>query len=217
MNQIQGAANMNTQTSSLFTEIQQTLSSLPTVSEERKQVLQPLVSYIQEKLNNKEVINLNFICTHNSRRSHLAQIWAQIMAYKFKIKNFYSYSGGTEITRINTTIIKTLIDFGFKVQELSENNNPIYAIKYNDNELPVIGFSKKYDSEFNPVSEFGAIMTCSQADGGCPFINGAEKRFSVTFNDPKAYDNTPLEKEKYADACLLIASEMNYVFSSIKK
>lgn len=201
----------------MYDQLSKNILKLPEVSKERREILTPLIQYIEDKIAGNKPINLNFICTHNSRRSHLAQIWAQIMAYKFKIKNFYSYSGGTEITRINTTIIKTLIDFGFKVQELSENNNPIYAIKYNDNELPVIGFSKKYDSEFNPVSEFGAIMTCSQADGGCPFINGAEKRFSVTFNDPKAYDNTPLEKEKYADACLLIASEMNYVFSSIKK
>ncbi|CAM1351187.1 protein-tyrosine-phosphatase [Tenacibaculum insulae] len=201
----------------MYDQLSKNILKLPEVSKERREILTPLIQYIEDKIAGNKPINLNFICTHNSRRSHLAQIWAQTMAYKFKIKNFYSYSGGTEITRINTTIIKTLIDFGFKVQELSENNNPIYAIKYNDNELPVIGFSKKYDSEFNPVSEFGAIMTCSQADGGCPFINGAEKRFSVTFNDPKAYDNTPLEKEKYADACLLIASEMNYVFSSIKK
>jgi arsenate reductase len=50
------------------------------------------------------------------------------------------------------------------------------------------GFSKKYDDEFNPKSEFAAIMTCSQADGGCPFIAGAEKRIPITYEDP--FDNT---------------------------
>ena len=216
MNQIQGAANMNTQTSSLFTEIQQTLSSLPNVSEERKQVLQPLVSYIQEKLSNKEVINLNFICTHNSRRSHLSQVWAQTMAFYYQIPNVLSYSGGTEATAMNTTVVDTLVGNGFRIQQLSEGTNPIYAIKYVENAPSIIGFSKKYDDTFNPTSAFCAIMTCSQADEGCPFIAGADKRIPVTYEDPKLYDGTPSEKEKYLERSLQIAAEMHYVFSTVK-
>ncbi len=216
MNQIQGAANMNTQTSSLFTEIQQTLSSLPTVSEERKQVLQPLVSYIQEKLNNKEVINLNFICTHNSRRSHLSQVWAQTMAFYYQIPNVLSYSGGTEATAMNATVVDTLVGNGFNIQQLSEGTNPIYAIKYAENSAPIIGFSKKYDDEFNPTSAFCAIMTCSQADEGCPFIAGADKRIPITYEDPKLYDGTSSEKEKYLERSLQITAEMHYVFSTVK-
>lgn len=216
MNQIQGAANMNTQTSSLFTEIQQTLSSLPTVSEERKQVLQPLVSYIQEKLNNKEVINLNFICTHNSRRSHLSQVWAQTMAFYYQIPNVLSYSGGTEATAMNATVVDTLVGNGFRIQQLSEGTNPIYAIKYAENIPSIIGFSKKYDDTFNPTSAFCAIMTCSQADEGCPFIVGADKRIPVTYEDPKLYDGTSSEKEKYLERSLQIAAEMHYVFSTVK-
>lgn len=216
MNQIQGAANMNTQTSSLFTEIQQTLSSLPNVSEERKQVLQPLVSYIQEKLSNKEVINLNFICTHNSRRSHLSQVWAQTMAFYYQIPNVLSYSGGTEATAMNATVVDTLVGNGFRIQQLSEGTNPIYAIKYAENAPSIIGFSKKYDDTFNPTSAFCAIMTCSQADEGCPFIAGADKRIPVTYEDPKLYDGTPSEKEKYLERSLQIAAEMHYVFSTVK-
>ena len=63
------------------------------VSEERKEVLQPLADYIQNKVNANEEIRLNFICTHNSRRSHLSQIWAQTMAFQFEIKNVFCYSG----------------------------------------------------------------------------------------------------------------------------
>ncbi|WP_440122808.1 arsenate-mycothiol transferase ArsC [Tenacibaculum sp. Ill] len=207
---------MNTQTSSLFTEIQQTLSSLPTVSEERKQVLQPLVSYIQEKLNNKEVINLNFICTHNSRRSHLSQVWAQTMAFYYQIPNVLSYSGGTEATAMNATVVDTLVGNGFNIQQLSEGTNPIYAIKYAENSAPIIGFSKKYDDEFNPTSAFCAIMTCSQADEGCPFIAGADKRIPITYEDPKLYDGTSSEKEKYLERSLQITAEMHYVFSTVK-
>ena len=68
------------------------------VSAERKAILQSLVDYIQNKVNLNEEIRLNFICTHNSRRSHLSQIWAQTLAFQFGIKNVFCYSGGTEAT-----------------------------------------------------------------------------------------------------------------------
>ena len=51
----------------------------------RKSTLQPLIDYIQAKVVANKVVNLNFICTHNSRRSHLSQLWAQIMATYFEI------------------------------------------------------------------------------------------------------------------------------------
>ena len=59
-------------------------------------------------------------------------------------------------------------------------------------------------------------MTCSQADGGCPFIAGAEKRIPITYEDPKAFDDSPLEEAKYDERSLQIASEMFYVFRQIK-
>ena len=59
-------------------------------------------------------------------------------------------------------------------------------------------------------------MTCSNADVGCPFIQGAEKRIPITFEDPKAFDNTPLQKEKYHERSIQIATELCYVFSQIK-
>ncbi len=216
MNLTQDVVNMKARTSTLFSELQKTISSLPTISEERKEVLQPLVNYIQEKLENKEMISLNFICTHNSRRSHLSQVWAQTMAYHYQIPNVNTYSGGTEATAMNSTVVKTLVDNGFKIQQLSDGTNPIYAVKYADNIPPIIGFSKKYDDDFNPTSAFGAIMTCSQADEGCPFIAGADKRVPVTYEDPKLYDGTSLEKEKYLERSLEIAAEMHYVFSTVK-
>ena len=83
--------------------------------------------------------------------------------------------------------------------------------------MPVIGFSKKYDSPFNPVSAFTAIMTCSQVDGGCPFIAGAEKRIPITFEDPKISDNTPEQSQVYAERSLQIATEMFYVFSKVSQ
>lgn len=187
------------------------------INEERKAILQPLIDFIQEKVKDQKPIDINFICTHNSRRSHLAQIWAQTAAAHFSIPNVNCYSGGTETTALFPKVIETLANAGFESWKLSENENPVYAIKYSENALPIIGFSKKYDDVFNPVSGFAAIMTCSKADGGCPFILGAEKRIPITFEDPKIGDNTAGQNEIYEERSLQIAAEMFYVFSKINK
>jgi arsenate reductase len=138
------------------------------------------------------------------------------MAHYFNVKNVQCYSGGTESTALFPIVAQTLKNTGFQIETISEGKNPIYSIKYAENEPPIIGFSKKLDDNFNPKSEFAAVMTCSQADGGCPFIAGAEKRIPITFEDPKAFDNTPLQAEKYQDRSLQIATELFYVFSQIK-
>lgn len=183
---------------------------------ERRETLKPLIDFIQHKLNAQEKINLNFICTHNSRRSHLSQIWAQTAASYFNIPKVNCYSGGTEETRLFPAVIDTLLAQGFEVLQLSDSENPIYAIKYSRTDSPIIGFSKKHEHAFNPDAGFAAIMTCSQADAGCPFIAGAEKRIPVTYEDPKISDGTPEQAEVYARRSLQIAEEMFYIFSQIK-
>ncbi|KFF13647.1 arsenate-mycothiol transferase ArsC [Flavobacterium hydatis] len=203
----------------LFPEIENIIRSFnfKTITDERKRILLPLIVYVQDRVNTLQEIRLNFICTHNSRRSHLAQVWAQTAAAHFDIKNVSCYSGGTEATALFPVVAKTLEDSGFTIETISEGKNPVYSIKFASNEHPIIGFSKSFDASFNPVSKFAAIMTCSQADGDCPFIAGAEKRIPITYDDPKAFDNTPLQLEKYQERSLQIATEMFYVFSQINK
>ena len=208
---------MTTTKPTLFSEIENLVKSLnpETISSERKTVLQPLTDFIRSKVSENKEIRINFICTHNSRRSHLSQVWSQTMANYFNIKNVFCYSGGTEATALFPMVAETLQNSGFQINKISKNENPVYSIKYANNEHPIIGFSKKLDDHFNPKSEFAAIMTCSQADGGCPFIAGAEKRIPITFEDPKAFDNTPQQAEKYNERSLQIATELFYVFSQI--
>ena len=201
----------------LFLKIEDLIKSLntETISSERKTVLQPLTDFIQSKVSGNQEIRINFICTHNSRRSHLSQVWAQTMANYFNIKNVFCYSGGTESTALFPMVAETLQNSGFQINTISKNENPIYSIKYADNEHPIIGFSKKLDDDFNPKSEFAAIMTCDSANEACPFVPGAEKRIPITFEDPKAFDNTPQQAEKYNERSLQIATELFYVFSQI--
>ena len=138
------------------------------------------------------------------------------MAYHVGLKNVSCYSGGTEATAIFIKVLETLTSQGFQVLKLSENDNPVVAVKFADNENPILCFSKTYDHPFNPSSQFGAVMTCSNADEGCPIVVGAEARFPIKYDDPKAYDGTPLQTEKYAERSLDTAREMWWVFSQIK-
>ncbi|PRY89729.1 low molecular weight phosphatase family protein [Mongoliibacter ruber] len=203
----------------VFTQIEDTIKTLDvaSISPQRKDVLQPLINFIQEKVDKKEAVLLNFICTHNSRRSHLSQIWAQVMGAYFDIQKVFTYSGGTEATAMFPKVGETLSAQGLEIIPLSDGNNPVYAVKYAENAHPIVAFSKTYDHAFNPTSNFAAVMTCSQADAGCPFIAGTEKRIPITYDDPKAFDGTPQQAEKYKERSLHIATELFYVFSKISK
>lgn len=204
--------------SKLFQELKDTIDNLDIsiISEERKAVLQPLVHYIQNKFDLKKEVQLNFICTHNSRRSHLSQVWAQTMARYFGVRRVFCYSGGTEATALYPMAVETLKKSGFQINAISQGKNPVHVIKFGKFIHPVIGFSKTYDHEFNPKSDYVAIMTCSDANENCPLVPGAEKRIAITYEDPKAFDGTPQQAEKYEERSLQIATEMKYVFSRIK-
>lgn len=187
------------------------------ISQERKEILQPLIDYIKSKKEKSESIRLNFICTHNSRRSHLSQIWAQTMAYHFKIPQVFCFSGGTEATALFPKVAETLSHQGFQIGMLSRNDNPVYALKYTVDETPVICFSKKYDDSFNPENNYAAIITCNSADENCPVVFGAEARIPIKYNDPKEFDGTALMDIKYAERSLEIAQELWYVFMNCVK
>jgi len=189
--------------------------SAENITSDRAEVLEKLISYIKDKTSKDEIIRLNFICTHNSRRSHLSQIWAQTMAYHFGIKNVNCYSGGTEATAMFPKVAETLSHQGFDILKLSETSNPVYAVKYAKNEYPVICFSKEYNHAFNPICNYAAIVTCNSADEACPIVYGAEARFPVKYDDPKVFDGSELMDAKYVERSLQIGEEMWWVFKSI--
>ena len=198
-------------------QLQHTIEKLDvsTINKERQKVLQPFIDYLKLKNESNDIINLNLICTHNSRRSHLSQVWAQTMAAFFNVKNVCCYSGGTEATAVYPKVIDTLKDQGFYVQTLSQGTNPVHAIKFNDSKPAVIAFSKTFDDGFNAKANFAAVMTCSHADENCPFIPGADRRIALNYEDPKLFDGTPEQALKYAERSIQIATEMKYVFSHL--
>ena len=184
------------------------------LSEERKTVLTELINYIQQQRNAGKEVHLNFICTHNSRRSQFSQIWAQTAAYYYGI-NAQCYSGGVEVTAFNERAVESIKRSGFKVEKSGEGN-PKYAVYFANDASPLLAYSKIYDDTANAKIGFAAIMTCAHADYNCPYIPGADKRIPIRYNDPKAFDDTPLEALKYDERSKEIANELFYTFSLIK-
>ncbi len=195
--------------------ISQLISTIDSIPGERKKLLNDFAEYVSGKPSEGSEINLTFICTHNSRRSHMSQIWAQTAAEYYGIKNVHCYSGGTEATAFNPRAVKAMQECGFSIDKRDETDNPVYHIKYSNDAEPLECFSKVYNDQYNPQRDFAAVMTCSDADANCPIVHGADARFPIRYDDPKEFDNTPLESQKYIERSRQIATEMLYAFSLI--
>ena len=182
---------------------------------DRKLILEKTSLFIKNLLEKGTEVNLVYVCTHNSRRSHLGQIWAAVAADYYGIGNVYTFSGGTQVTAFNPNAIKALRSCGFEVIQKSQSENPHYEVFWGREEA-LQCFSKVYNHKDNPSKNFAAIMTCSDAEENCPLILGCDLRIGTTYHDPKAYDNTVLQDEKYIERSNQIGMECLYVFSKIK-
>jgi len=180
----------------------------------RTELMERLVNYIAEKSVKNETVNLNFICTHNARRSHIAQSLAAAIAEYKNIQNINCYSGGVEVTQIHPNAVATLQAVHFEIETIQDGTNPRLWAKYGDKDGLEL-FSKKYDHQSNPQDGFAAVLVCSDAEEACPFIPTAEIRVPITFDDPKIYDNTPEAQKGYASARDLIAIDLLYIFGLI--
>ncbi len=198
-----------------YSPLLKTIASLPisAITPERKALLEEMAEYLLEKLSTGQEIRLNFICTHNSRRSQFSQIWAQTAAAYYGIEAF-CYSGGVEVTAFNPRAVAAIQRDGFKlVQKVGDN--PVYFVFYSEEEEPIVAFSKVYDDAINAPKDFAAVMTCDHADENCPFIPGAEKRFPLRFEDPKAFDDSSQEEQMYTERSHQIGAELFFLFEKV--
>jgi protein-tyrosine phosphatase/arsenate reductase len=212
--------SMNASAADVFPLIKQHLvkaeKNFSSISNERKDELKKMSAYIQQKVDKKLPVQLTFICTHNSRRSHFAQIWAQTAAAYYTIPDVFCFSGGTEVTAFNTNAIKALIQSGFIITPITQGTNPHYQVKFSEIGNLLDAYSKKYGDAPNPSKDYGAVLTCSQADASCPIVFGADGRFKLPYEDPKLSDGTSEQEKVYMERSLQIATEMLFVFSLIK-
>lgn len=199
----------------LRTYTEQRAGEFSGISPERKEELQQIADFVRQHIQAGTTAKLTFICTHNSRRSHLAQVWAQTAAAYFEIPHVETFSGGTEATAFNPRAVAALKRAGFDIPEPSPGRNPHYQVSFASNAEPLDCFSKVYSESPNPAADFCAVMTCSQADKNCPVVAGAARRVAIPYDDPKANDGTPQESQKYDERCRQIAREMLYLFSRV--
>lgn len=201
----------------LLENIEKLTENFDSIAEDRKAQLETLSAYIQKKYNDKKAPKLIVICTHNSRRSHLGQLWLAAAADYYQLPTLESFSGGTEATAFNPNAIAAVQRIGFEVTKEAEAKNPIYNVQWKTDQEAYQAFSKRFEEAPNPTEEFAAIMVCTEADEGCPFVPGTDFRIALPFQDPKAFDGTPQEAAKYDERCEQIGTEMLYVLSKVLK
>ena len=197
--------------------IQQAQQGFDRIPDERKERLQKLALFVRDKIKVGEEAKLIFICTHNSRRSHMGQLWARVAADYYGVSDVRTFSGGTEATAFNPRAVAALERADFAIEKISESDNPHYRVGYASDAPTQEAFSKKYDDTVNPSENFAAIMTCSQADANCPFVPGATLRIAIPYEDPKEADGTPEEATRYDERSKQIATEMLYCFSLVNE
>jgi len=186
------------------------------IDNERKETLSQLSGYISNKFKERETPKIVVICTHNSRRSHIGQIWLSVAADYFQLPEIQTFSGGTEATAFNLRAVKAFQRIGFDISTKEETKNPIYQINWKEGMKSYQAFSKRYEEAPNPKEKFAAVMVCSEADEGCPFVHGCDFRLSLSYDDPKQFDETELEAKKYDERVRQIGREMLFVISLVK-
>jgi arsenate reductase len=194
----------------------QVAGELDTISDQRKIVLREIATTMATRLEQGQDANVTFICTHNSRRSHMSQIWAQTAAYYYGLDRVHAYSGGTQQTCCNPRTITAMRRAGFTIEDATAGDNPLYLVRYADDRPPVRAYSKLYNTDDNPKEGFIALMTCSSADKSCPVVRGAVARYAIHYADPRLCDDTPTETTAYNERCREIAREMFFIMSEVR-
>ena len=191
--------------------VSEVANELDKVAAERRTVLDEIAASIAARLKAGNAANLTFICTHNSRRSHMSQIWAQTAAYHYGLDKVAAYSGGTQATACNCRTVTAMRKAGFDITDATTGDNPLYLVRYAEDRPPIRAYSKLYNADDNPKRDFIALMTCSVADKSCPVVDGAISRYAIHYADPRLCDDTPTETAAYNERCREIAREMFYI------
>ncbi|MEZ5964168.1 MAG: protein-tyrosine-phosphatase [Planctomycetota bacterium] len=203
----------------LLPALQRFAESLPAafdaIPAEHKTELDKLAQFLRTRTASGQPARVIFICTHNSRRSHMGQMAATLAAAHYGLEGIEAYSGGTEVTAFNQRAVDALRRIGFDIDTPS-GMNPHYSVRFAEDRDPVEAFSKKYDDPTNPREGFAAVMTCGHADSSCPTVAGAALRIPLHFVDPKAADDTPEEAKAYDERLRQIATEVFYAFSKVR-
>lgn len=184
------------------------------VAENRKIKLDQIVNAIATDLKKKNKAIVKFICTHNSRRSQLAEFMLDVLAREKKLR-IVALSAGTVATAFEPRMVKAIMAEGFELLEYGQKPNPLYIYRIEIDDLYY--YSKKYDDKLLDAGESTIVTVCSEAETDCPVIPGTGQRIHLPYDDPKAHDNTAKEAEAYESKVMEIGLEMNYVVEEVLK
>lgn len=201
---------------SLKPMVSQVTKEFDQIPQDRQQQLKKIALFVKSKIAANEPAQVTFICTANSRRSHLAATWAQTAAAYYNVAPVKTFSGGIEVTAFNIRAADALRRAGFSVTESGTGTNPVYLIKYSEKAEPLRAFSKFYNKDGNPTENYIAIMTCDHADKHCPVVEGSSMRVAIPYVDPKEADGKPEEQATYDERTKQIAREMFFIMSQVK-
>ena len=191
------------------------LASFDSIPGERRVALRETADFIIGRVKDGKEANLSFICTHNSRRSHMSQVWAETAASYYGIPDVHTFSGGIEVNACNIRAVRAMRRAGLSVAASTGGTNPVYLVQFADGVAPVRAWSKAYNAKENPRKDFAALMCCSDADKRCPVVTGAIARIAIHYDDPKTTDGTDAETATYDERCKQIATEMFYIMSLV--
>ena len=193
------------------------IEEFPSIPTDRKSDLAVVAQYVRGCLAKSLPAKLTFICTHNSRRSQLSQIWAQVAADCFRLSNVETFSGGTEATAFNPRAVAAMQRSGLNFSTTdADNSNPHFEVRTAAGAKAQVCFSKVYDAPPNPTKGYCAIMTCSQADEACPLVKGCDLRMPIRYEDPKIADDTDQEANLYDERTRQICREMLFIMSNVQ-
>jgi arsenate reductase len=200
---------------SLESFVEQAIEGEGAISRERRRELDQLARESAAWLKKQGTVELVFVCTHNSRRSQMAQVWTQVAAAHYRVPGLTAYSGGTETTACNARTVQAFKTAGLAVEARRESENPVYRVRFSERVKPLQLFSKVYYDDVNPREDFFAVICCSDADMNCPVVEGTAHRYALHYLDPRLSDETPAEAETYMERNRQIACEMFYLVSRV--
>ncbi len=182
-------------------------SSFDMIDEPHHQAGQAIAEWIAANYKPGQPLDVIVVCTGNSRRSIIGSTMGNVASAYYGLPEVCFHSGGTAPTAFNARTISCLKEIGIEVEALGvealrgepKTANPKSRVRWGAPPLETVEFSKHYADASNPHAGFAALMVCSEADAGCPFVKGATLRVSMPYLDPKIYDDSAYESAKYAE------------------
>ena len=186
------------------------------IPDNHRQSLEQIGDYLLQKLQSNKDAKVLLISRHNSRRSHMGQLWLMTAAEYYGIGNVATFSGGIEPTELDSRVIRALKKCGFKISTTKRSENPTYLTSNGPGNSYMV-FAKQYNGGQNPTSDFIAVVLSEVVNKKLETIPGADKKVPMLYEDLENFDGSPEEERKYDEGCRQIARAMFYVMQYTKK